>query len=87
MYFEANDTLRLTLVKVKHKLSKEEKRDIVCEIKCYVSNTIYMGETYRQLNVWLKNHKQCLKNVPESSVNLKKLENKLATELNSLETS
>ncbi|CAH8593030.1 unnamed protein product [Schistosoma guineensis] len=61
VYFRANNTLRSTLVKVKDKLAKEEQQNIVYEIRCHDCNATYVGETSRQLNVRLKEHKQCLK--------------------------
>lgn len=45
-----------------------------------------MGETSKQLNMRLKEHEKCLKIIPESSVDLKKLENRSEITLQALET-
>ncbi|VDP43754.1 unnamed protein product [Schistosoma mattheei] len=86
VYFRASNTLRSTLVKVKDRLPKEEQQDIMYEINCRDCNAAYVGERSRQLNVRLKEQKQYLKNVPKSSADLKKLENKSAIALHALET-
>ncbi|CAH8455624.1 unnamed protein product [Schistosoma curassoni] len=67
-------------------LPKEERQNIVYETNCHDCNTAYVGGTSRRLNVRLKEPKRCLKNVPKSSVDLKKLENKSAIMLHALET-
>ncbi|CAH8464949.1 unnamed protein product [Schistosoma rodhaini] len=86
VYFRTCDTIRSSLVKVKDRLPKEEQQNIVYEINCQDCNAAYVGETSRQLKVRLKEHKQCLKNVPKTSVDLRKLENKSAIALHALET-
>lgn len=51
----------------------------------YNCNAIYVDETSRQLNVRVKGHKPCLKHIPQSSDGIKKVENKSAIALNSME--
>lgn len=70
--------IRLVSVKVKDRFPEEEQQNVDYEIDCYDCNSTYMGKASRQLNVRLKKHKQCLKHVPKSLVDLKKLENRLA---------
>ncbi|CAH8565809.1 unnamed protein product [Schistosoma intercalatum] len=86
VYFRASGTIRSALVKVMDRFPKEEQQNVLYEINCHDCNAVYVRETSRQLNVNLKKHEQCLKNVPKSSVDLKKLENRSAIALHELET-
>nr|CAH8860870.1 unnamed protein product [Trichobilharzia regenti] len=86
VYFRASNTLRSLLVKVKDKIEQENQQNCVYQINCGDCNAVYVGETSRQVNIRMKEHKQCLKVVPKSSADLKKLENNSAIALHSIET-
>ncbi|CAH8541549.1 unnamed protein product [Schistosoma rodhaini] len=86
VFFRTNNTLKSKLVRIKDPIHKEEQQNCVYEIKCRDCNATYVGETSRQLNVRVKEHKQCLKHIPKSSDDVRKLENKSAIALHSLES-
>ncbi|CAH8842261.1 unnamed protein product [Trichobilharzia szidati] len=81
VYFRAANTLRSSLVKVKDKIEEENQQNCVHQINCGDC----VGETSIQVNIGVKEHKQCLKVVPKTSADLK-LENRSATVMHSKET-
>lgn len=83
VYIRVNNTIRSALMKVKDKFPNDEQQDVVYEISCHNCNAFRVGETSRQLNIRLKEHKQYLKHIPKSSVDLK---NRSVIALHTLET-
>ncbi|CAH8631966.1 unnamed protein product [Schistosoma mattheei] len=86
VFFRTNNTLRSKLVRIKDPIHKDDQQNCVYEIKCNDCNATYVGETSRQLNVRVKEHKLCLKHIPKSSIDVKKLENRSAIALHSIES-
>ncbi|VDQ03699.1 unnamed protein product [Trichobilharzia regenti] len=84
VYFLSTNTLHSSLVKVKDKIEQENQQNCVYQISCGDCDTVFVGETSRQIRV--KEHKQCLKVAPKSSADLKKLEDNSAIALHSIET-
>ena len=73
--FQATNTLRRKLVKLKDPLSDSEKSDCVYRLNCADCEACYIGQTARQLDVRVKEHKRCTKTRPNNPISLKKLEN------------
>ncbi|VDQ06096.1 unnamed protein product [Trichobilharzia regenti] len=86
VYFRATNILRSLLVKIKDKIEQENQQNCVYQINCGDCNAVYVRETSRQVNIRLKEHKQCPKVVPKTSAVLKKLENNSAIALHLIET-
>nr|CAX83713.1 reverse transcriptase [Schistosoma japonicum] len=86
VFFRTNNTLGSALVNIKDRVPKEEQTNCVYEIKCNDCSAKYVGETSRQLNVRMKEHKLCLKHISQFSTDILKLENKSAIALHSIES-
>ena len=82
--FQANNTLRKHLVKLKDPLPSLEKSNCIYRLHCEDCKVCYIGQTSRQLDVRVKEHKRCATKLPTDVTRLKKLENDSAIALHAV---
>ena len=59
--FKPPNTLRQSLVHVKNRLPEEKKRSVVYQVPCKGCDQVYIGETKRNLNIRLAEHRQAVR--------------------------
>ena len=59
--FKPPNTLRQSLVNVKNRLPEEKKRSVVYQVPCKGCDQVYIGETKRNLNIRLAEHRQAVR--------------------------
>ena len=59
--FKPSNTLRQSLVHVKKRLPEEKKRSVVYQVPCKGCDQVYIGETKRNLNIRLAEHRQAVR--------------------------
>ena len=73
--FQASNTSRRQLVKLKDLVSTLEQSNCVYKLKCSDCEACYVGQTVRELGVRVKEHERCAGKRPTDETRLKKLEN------------
>ena len=73
--FQASNTLRRQLVKLKDPVTPLEQTNCVYKLKCRDCEACYVGQTARELGVRVKEHQRDACKRPTDAARLKKLEN------------
>ena len=82
--FQATNTLRQQLVKLKDPITSLERSNCVYKLKCKDCEACYVGQTARDLDVRVKEHRRCTTKLPIEATRLKKLENDSAIALHAM---
>ena len=59
--FKPSNVLRQSPVHVKKRLAKEKKRSVLYQVICKGCDQVYIGETKRNLKIWLAEHRQAVR--------------------------
>ena len=73
--FQASNTLRKQLVKLKDPIPTLEKSNCVYRLQCKDCEASYVGQTARDLMVRVREHERCAKKKPTDAMGLRRLEN------------